>query len=365
MRDAGSADNGAVAISEPYAGVIEQGEDEMDEIIKSNFDETERAVDKTSTDANVGLGIPTSTMEGGFPKGSEKSEEKIHVTDANAVSEDWESVSESKNADNNFGVERQIGEIRIVNNILEAEKSISETSVDLRVVITVVEETHVPVANKEEVLQAERAENNISHVTFPSINEKENVVSANADARKIADESGLYVFDENNASAVFDQYFTGGQKTTTTNTTNTSSSGGGGGGGSTQSAKKQQLAAISDWFVADKKHSYKQRSKSDHVRSKKSSFSSHVTDEDRELLLPPEAVVDVLSAVPDTMSFKVDWSVDQDFDRQVSLPRLSSGSSYAGSLFSGTTTLDGNFSGDIKESSATTRPAEEEVEEES
>ncbi|KAL6213829.1 hypothetical protein ACLB2K_013268 [Fragaria x ananassa] len=127
---------------------------------------------------------------------------------------------------------------------------------------------------------------------------------------------------------------------------------------------KQQLAAISDWFVTDKKHSYKQRSKSGHVRSKRSSFSSHMTDEDRELLLPPEAVVDVLSAVLDTMSFKVDQSFDRDFDRQVSLSRLSSGSSYAGSLFSWTTTLDGNFSGDVKESSATTRPAEEEAEEE-
>ncbi|KAL6177723.1 hypothetical protein ACLB2K_049247 [Fragaria x ananassa] len=84
----------------------------------------------------------------------------------------------------------------------------------------------------------------------------------------------------------------------------------------------------------------------------------------RELLLPPEAVVDVLSTVPDTTSFKVDRSIDRDFDRKVSLPRLSSGSSYAGSLFSGTTTLDGNFSGDVKESSVTTRPAEEEVEEE-
>ncbi|KAL6128041.1 hypothetical protein ACLB2K_071399 [Fragaria x ananassa] len=60
------------------------------------------------------------------------------------------------------------------------------------------------------------------------------------------------------------------------------------------------------------------------------------------------------------MSFKVDRSVD----RQVSLPRLSSESSYAGSLFSRTTTLDGNFCGDVKESSAMTRPAEEEVEEE-
>ncbi|KAL6137591.1 hypothetical protein ACLB2K_062881 [Fragaria x ananassa] len=79
---------------------------------------------------------------------------------------------------------------------------------------------------------------------------------------------------------------------------------------------------------------------------KRSSFSCHVTDEDRELLLPPEAVIDVLSSVSDTTSFKVDRSVDQDFDRHVSLPRLSSGSSYAGSLFSGTTMLDGNFSGD-------------------
>ncbi|XP_050379176.1 serine/threonine-protein kinase CTR1 [Argentina anserina] len=161
-------------------------------------------------------------------------------------------------------------------------------------------------------------------------------------------------------TAVSDQYFTGGQKTTTT-TTNTSS-----GGSSTQSTKKQQLAAISDWFVSDKKH--KQRSKAGHVRSTRpllSSFSCHVPDEDRELLLPPEAVVDV-SAVPNTTSFKVDRSVDRNFDRQVSLPRLSSGSSYAGSLFSGTTTLDGNFSGDVKDSTTvTTRPGElEEVEDE-
>ncbi|CAN0921762.1 Serine/threonine-protein kinase CTR1 [Linum grandiflorum] len=45
---------------------------------------------------------------------------------------------------------------------------------------------------------------------------------------------------------------------------------------------------------------------------------------------------------------------DRNFDRQVSLPRFSSGSSYAGSLFSGTT-LDGNFtlSSDLKDTTTT------------
>ncbi|MBA0775382.1 hypothetical protein Gotri_010534, partial [Gossypium trilobum] len=61
-----------------------------------------------------------------------------------------------------------------------------------------------------------------------------------------------------------------------------------------------------------------------------------------------------------------DRSVDQNFDRQVSLPRFSSGSSYAGSLFSATT-LDGNLSSDVKdtwtkETSSTTVPATGEVE---
>ncbi|XP_062027815.1 serine/threonine-protein kinase CTR1 isoform X2 [Rosa rugosa] len=161
-------------------------------------------------------------------------------------------------------------------------------------------------------------------------------------------------------TAVSDQYFTGGRNTTTTTSSISS-------GASTQSTKKQQRAPICDWFVTEKKHNNnKRRSKPSHVRSTRSSlpsFSCHVPDEDRELLLPPEAF-DVSSAVPDTTSFKVDRSVDRNFDRQVSLPRLSSGSSYAGSLFSGTTTLDGNFSGDVKDSSATTRPVEEEEGEE-
>ncbi|KAM5561846.1 hypothetical protein ABKV19_022439 [Rosa sericea] len=209
IRDAaGSADN-AVAMAELYAGEIERGEEETDEITRSNFEETERAVDNRVTDADVGLEKPTQTMEAGLPKESEKIEEKKHVTDANAVSEDWGSVSESKNADNTFGAERPIGEIRIVNNILEVEKPISEMRVDLRVVSTVVEETHAPAMNKDPILQgvqAERAENNISRLKFQMIREKENVVSTNADAREIADESGLYVFDEKKTSGQQDMH---------------------------------------------------------------------------------------------------------------------------------------------------------------
>ncbi|XP_062003271.1 uncharacterized protein LOC133720815 [Rosa rugosa] len=80
IRDAaGSADN-AVAMAALYAGEIERGEEETDEITRSNFEETERAVDNRVTDADVGLEKPTHTMEAGLPKESEKIEEKKHVT---------------------------------------------------------------------------------------------------------------------------------------------------------------------------------------------------------------------------------------------------------------------------------------------
>lgn len=90
--------------------------------------------------------------------------------------------------------------------------------------------------------------------------------------------------------------------------------------------KHKQIAAFCDWLI-DKKAS---------------SHSSHYHLHDLDLLLPPETTAK-------------DAAVDQSFDRQVSLPRLSSGSSYAGSLFSGTTTLDCNFSSDIKEETTTSR----------
>lgn len=87
-------------------------------------------------------------------------------------------------------------------------------------------------------------------------------------------------------------------------------------------------SAVSDLFATGDKlrHRHKQVA----------AFCDWLTDkrEDRDLLLPPP---------------EKETAVDRRFDRQVSLPRLSSGSSsYAGSLFSGTT-LDGNFSSGIKE----------------
>ncbi|PRQ41574.1 hypothetical protein RchiOBHm_Chr3g0448301 [Rosa chinensis] len=80
IRDAaGSADN-AVAMAELYAGEIERGEEETDEITRSHSEETESTVDNRVTDADVGLEKPTHTMEAGLPKEGEKIEEKKHVT---------------------------------------------------------------------------------------------------------------------------------------------------------------------------------------------------------------------------------------------------------------------------------------------
>lgn len=189
IRDEGYANN-AAAVETRYAGEIEQREEETDELIGSHVKETERAVENKFTDADVGLAKPTGETEDGVPKGSVKIEEMKHVKDANAVSEDRGSVSESKSGDKTFGAEKPIEEIKIVNNILEAEMTMAETRVGVRVVSTIVEEKHAPGINKEAVLQAGRAEHNIN----------ENVVSTNADAREIADESGLYLFDQKNVS---------------------------------------------------------------------------------------------------------------------------------------------------------------------
>ncbi|TKY56343.1 Serine/threonine-protein kinase CTR1 [Spatholobus suberectus] len=90
--------------------------------------------------------------------------------------------------------------------------------------------------------------------------------------------------------------------------------------------KQKQIAAFCDWLI-DKK---KDRNRPSHH------FKPYPIDDDedddRELLLPPPPA-------------EAKDAVDQSFDRQVSLPRLSSGSSYAGSLF----TLDGTatFSSDV------------------
>jgi hypothetical protein len=111
--------------------------------------------------------------------------------------------------------------------------------------------------------------------------------------------------------------------------------------------KQQQFAAFCDWLVERKGE------RSGHVKSSSSSCRLSYDDEDRELLLPKDAAEPVK-----------DRGIDRNFDRQVSLPRLSSaGSSYAGSLFSGTTTFDGNLSCDIVKASTTTSTREGEEEE--
>ncbi|GLU16071.1 hypothetical protein SLE2022_325210 [Rubroshorea leprosula] len=117
-------------------------------------------------------------------------------------------------------------------------------------------------------------------------------------------------------------------------------------------AKKQQLAALCNWLTEKNGD----RS-SAHVKSSRRSSS----DEDHELLPPPESAP---PRPPETKVIK-DRSVDQNLDRLVSLPRLSSVSSYAGSLLSGTT-LDGNSSSDVKDAwareSCTRMPMSTEVE---
>nr|KYP47234.1 Serine/threonine-protein kinase CTR1 [Cajanus cajan] len=100
--------------------------------------------------------------------------------------------------------------------------------------------------------------------------------------------------------------------------------------------KQKQIAAFCDWLIDKKK---------DRNRPSQHNFKSYVNedeeeDDDRELLLPlppPPQAAEAASEVKDAF--------DRNFDRQVSLPRLSSGSSYAGSLF----TLDGTatFSSDV------------------
>ncbi|XP_017603401.1 serine/threonine-protein kinase CTR1 isoform X1 [Gossypium arboreum] len=139
-------------------------------------------------------------------------------------------------------------------------------------------------------------------------------------------------------------------------------------------AKKQQLAAFRDWFVEKKTSTDRPRHVKRSSRRVPSSTTDHDEDEDRRLLLAPEPALPSTPSPPSPLPAPAteitpvvdDRSVDQNFDRQVSLPRFSSGSSYAGSLFSATT-LDGNLSSDVKdtwtkETSSTTVPETGEVE---
>ncbi|OAY51120.1 serine/threonine-protein kinase CTR1 isoform X2 [Manihot esculenta] len=104
--------------------------------------------------------------------------------------------------------------------------------------------------------------------------------------------------------------------------------------------KKKQLAAFYDW-LAEKK--------ADRLASHVKLHRLSSDDEDRPLLIAPEPPAPEPEVISEIIEER---DVDRNFDRQVSLPRLSSGSSYACSLFSGTT-LDGNFLSDVKDSVTT------------
>ncbi|GMJ02528.1 hypothetical protein like AT4G24480 [Hibiscus trionum] len=97
-------------------------------------------------------------------------------------------------------------------------------------------------------------------------------------------------------------------------------------------SKKPQLTAFLDWFIGRKATVDRSR----HAKPSSRRLSSTTTtdhDEDRRLLLPPESTA-VIN--------------DRSVDRRVSLQRFSSGSSYAGSSFSGTI-LDCDVSSEIKD----------------
>ncbi|KAL4310523.1 hypothetical protein GQ457_01G011140 [Hibiscus cannabinus] len=129
-------------------------------------------------------------------------------------------------------------------------------------------------------------------------------------------------------------------------------------------SKKRRLAAFLDRFIG-RKASVVDPSRHVKPSSRRlSSITDH--DEDRRLLLPPEpAPPQTHSPLPPETAAVIN---DRSVDRRVSLQRFSSGSSYAGSLFSGTT-LDGDVSSEIKDtwtkddpsSSSATLPVTREV----
>ncbi|XP_021818353.1 uncharacterized protein LOC110760406 [Prunus avium] len=208
IRDEGNADN-AMDMEKQYAGEVEGAKWEVrDQQFDWNAEEREILVEDKISD--IGLEKPTGTMNGGVGRvpneceDMQERQEMKHVNDANTTTVsghvkptgDIGSVLESKNADNNLEAEKPIGEANDVGNTSEAETR------NLRPVMSsVVEDKQKPEISKEEiVLQRGRAEDNVNNLDFQLIREKETVVSSNADAREIADESGLHLFDEKNVS---------------------------------------------------------------------------------------------------------------------------------------------------------------------
>lgn len=126
-------------------------------------------------------------------------------------------------------------------------------------------------------------------------------------------------------------------------------------GGDKFRSEQKQIAAFCDWLV-DKRHNHHHRRR--HHRS-----DHHILHEegDRELLLPHPDSAKASSPEKDVVD-----DVDRSFDREISLPRLSSESSYAASLFASDITA--TFSSDITNKDTTTsssfRVSSKEVEQE-
>ncbi|CDY65536.1 BnaC01g41510D [Brassica napus] len=134
------------------------------------------------------------------------------------------------------------------------------------------------------------------------------------------------------------------------------------------SEKKQQqqhLAAFYEWLAEKKAKLSRSSTTTGHVRPTRLSMSSE-GDEEREHLLPssssdsPDSIVAAAASSSSARTVNInERNIDRSFDREVSLPRMSSESSFAGSFFSGTT-VDGNFSSfssptEARETSTTTR----------
>ncbi|KAI5435486.1 serine/threonine-protein kinase CTR1 [Lathyrus oleraceus] len=96
--------------------------------------------------------------------------------------------------------------------------------------------------------------------------------------------------------------------------------------------EQKQIAAFCDWLV-DKRHTHHAHHTHHHHRRHHHHQHHHRHRSDQEPLLP-----DLHASEKD--------AVDRSFDREVSLPRLSSGSSYAASLFASDVTVTATFSSD-------------------
>ncbi|CAN8274045.1 unnamed protein product [Cochlearia groenlandica] len=129
--------------------------------------------------------------------------------------------------------------------------------------------------------------------------------------------------------------------------------------------QQQQLASFYEW-LAEKKANLTRSSVTRRLNPTRLSMSSDADDDERELLLSPDFPSapsnSVIAASSSSFSARAvsisERNIDRSFDREVSLPRMSSESSFAGSFFSGTT-VDGNYSNfssltDAKEISTTT-----------